>query len=162
MSQGRGFEHRSAWGFEHANNWEQNTIKPVVTYDPLFLRTPLVPSRLLVGNQTYLEKDVPMGMFNWPHSCHHLRNTCTSNIQTHVVDLARGSWFVSSIEISTLPKAVNVSRFQYLSSIVSLLAGACARLCRLASVWALLAETLPAEIFQELLSMFMSSIWIIV
>ena len=33
-SPGRGFEHRSTWGFEHANNWEENTIKPIVTYDP--------------------------------------------------------------------------------------------------------------------------------
>ena len=29
-----GFEHRSTWGFEHVKNWEQNTIKPVVTHDP--------------------------------------------------------------------------------------------------------------------------------
>ena len=44
-SQGRGFEHRSTWGFEHVNNWEQNTIKQVVR--PPFLGTPLVPSRVV-------------------------------------------------------------------------------------------------------------------
>ena len=32
-SQGGGLEHRSTRGFEHVKNREQNTIKPVVTYD---------------------------------------------------------------------------------------------------------------------------------
>ena len=45
-SQGRGFEHRSAWGSEHAKTREESTVKPVVTYDPPFLGTPLVPSGL--------------------------------------------------------------------------------------------------------------------
>ena len=39
-SQGRGFEHRSTWGFEHVESREVNTIKPVVTYDPHSLGPP--------------------------------------------------------------------------------------------------------------------------
>ena len=39
-SPGRGFEHRSTRGFEHARNREQHTVKPVVTYDPLSLGPP--------------------------------------------------------------------------------------------------------------------------
>ena len=39
-SQGRGFEHRSTWGFEHVKNWERDTIEPVVTHDPHSLGPP--------------------------------------------------------------------------------------------------------------------------
>ena len=36
----QGFEHRSTWGFEHVKNREENTIEPVVTYDPHSLGPP--------------------------------------------------------------------------------------------------------------------------
>ena len=42
-SQGRGLEHRSTRGFDHANNREQNMIKSVVTYDPHSLGPPECP-----------------------------------------------------------------------------------------------------------------------
>ena len=42
----KGFEHRFTRGFEHVKNREKSTIRPVVTYDPPVLGTPLVSSRL--------------------------------------------------------------------------------------------------------------------
>ena len=42
-SQGRGLEHRSTWGFEPVKSWEQNTIKPALTYDPHSLGPPELP-----------------------------------------------------------------------------------------------------------------------
>ena len=38
-----------------------------------------------------------MCRFNWPDSYHHVRNACTLNMQTLVVDLARGTY--SSVRV---------------------------------------------------------------
>ena len=39
-SQGRRSEHRSTWGYERVMNWNCNTIKPGVTYNPHSLGPP--------------------------------------------------------------------------------------------------------------------------